>query len=104
MGGDCFIFQGETYEGNVYLATSLSSCADLAFFWQLSPIAYLFNFFLKEPNRQIMYFVRLFSYIIGETHNNTTLLNFSGKESYQNGKISRAKKEVDLFFKLARAK
>ena len=92
MGGDCFIFQGETYEGNVYLATSLSSCADLAFFWQLSPIAYLFNFFLKEPNRQIMYFVRIFSYIIGETHNYTTLLNFQERNLTKMVRLAEPKK------------
>ena len=50
--GIWFIYQGESYEGNVHLVTTLSTYADLAYFWKHSPIASLSNFFLKEPNRQ----------------------------------------------------
>ena len=45
--GVWFIYQGDSYEGNVNLITTLSSVADLAYFWLHSPIAHLSNFFLN---------------------------------------------------------
>ena len=50
--GIWFIYQGESYEGNVHLMTTVSSYADLAYLWQHSPIACLSNYFLNEQNRQ----------------------------------------------------
>jgi hypothetical protein len=53
--GIWFILQGESYEGNVNLITTISSAADLVYFWAHSPIASLSNFFLNEQNRQKTY-------------------------------------------------
>lgn len=62
--GIWFIYQGESYEGNVHLITTLTTIADFAYFWSHSPIASLSQFFLKDDYKQKAYFLALSRYEI----------------------------------------
>lgn len=53
--GIWFIYQGESYEGNVHLISTIGNYADLAYLWLHSPIASLSNFFLTDNNMQKVY-------------------------------------------------
>lgn len=102
--GIWFIYQGESYEGNVHLVTTLSSIADFAYFWSFSPIASLSNFFLRDDYKQKAYRSFNLATLSTEHRNALTRLRSSEKESSQNGKMSKIKKVDDLSSKCLKAR
>lgn len=90
--GIWFIYQGESYEGNVHLMTTLSSAADLAYFWQFSPIASLSNYFLADGNRQKAYSSPHSATSSTASSAESTPLSTSPRVSSRSGKIRRTKR------------